>query len=128
MTNTQLDTSYAEFKIQDGVLCMSYKKGLMITQKIAREIVETRLNFSNHEYFPLLIIDQGIIGMDKSARDHLSSKEGTSKITASALVLNTVYSRVLGNFFIKLTRPTIPVRIFNDKAKAMEWLQAYRMI
>ena len=107
---------------------MSYKKGLMITQEIAKEIVETRLSFSNHEYFPLLILDQGIIGMDKSARDLFSSKEGTSKITASALVLNTVYSRVLGNFFIKLTRPAIPVRIFNDKAKAMEWLLTYRMI
>jgi hypothetical protein len=98
MTNTQLDTPYAKFEIQDGILCIFYKKGLTITQEIAKEIVETRLNFSNHEYYPLLIIDLGIIGMDKNARDHLSSKEGTSKVTASALVLNTVYSRVLGNF------------------------------
>jgi hypothetical protein len=125
MTERQLDTPYALFEIRNGIFYLSYKQGLVITHDIALEIVRLRLQFSENTAFPLLITDHGILGMDKSARDWFSSEEGTCQITACALVLNTVYSRVLGNFFIKLTRPLIPVKIFNDQARAQEWLNLF---
>jgi hypothetical protein len=125
MTEKKLNTPYAFFEIRKGIFYLSYKQGLVISLEIAREIVRMRLQFAENTAFPILITDLGIVGMEKNARDWFSSEEGTCQITACALVLNTVYSRVLGNFFIKLTRPLIPVKIFNDHAKAQEWLRPF---
>ena len=125
MRTKYLDTPYAIFEMHDGILHLYYKRGLLINLEMAREIVSARLEFSNNESFPMLIVDLGIVGVEKAARDWFSSEEGTCRITACALVLDTVYSRVLGNFFIKITRPRIPVKVFNQKAKGVEWLHHF---
>ena len=126
MTEKTLDTPYAHFEIADGVLFVSYKKGLKITSEIAQEIIQTRLAFCGDKAYPGLVLDHGVLEIDKKARDIFSSEKGIFNVTASALVLRTTYSRIIGNFFLLLTRPAIPVRIFNDKAKALEWLNQYK--
>jgi len=126
MLKKELDTPYARFNIKEGILEVSYKKGLIITPEVAREIIKTRLSFCDGHAYPCLILDEGILEIQKSARDILSSSEGTSKLTASALVMGTAYGRIVGNFFIKLTRPSIPVKIFNSESQAIEWLKEFK--
>jgi hypothetical protein len=46
------------------------------------------------------------------------------QLVASAFVLNSLATRLTGNFFIRFHKPVNPTRLFNDEKKAFDWLRA----
>lgn len=88
--------------------------------------MKTRLEFTDHTNLPLLILDQGVSGMSKEARDYFSSDEGIYLVKASSIVIDSVFGSFLVNFFLKVTNPKIPVKVFSDIKKAKKWLEAYK--
>ena len=46
-------------------------------------------------------------------------------VSAVALIVGTPLSRVMGNFFLTVSKPPYPVRLFDDEASALAWLQAF---
>jgi hypothetical protein len=120
------DSPFIKFELKDGILRAQYKPGVVITLDLARKLLEKRLDFTENREYPMLITDLGIVSVEREAWTLLSSEEGTKRITAGAMLLNTTYSRILGGFFFKLAPPKIPAKIFGDKAKALEWLEQYK--
>jgi len=45
---------------------------------------------------------------------------------AGSLVVENALSRALGSFFIGLTRPNLPMKLFNSIENAVEWLKTMR--
>lgn len=120
------DTPYVHFELQDDLLICTYKKGLRLNLDMAKEIVKARLEFINYEPKLVLIYNQGVVSMDKNARDYLSSDEGISGAIAGAIVLDTPFGSFLGNFYLAVTKPKIPLRIFSKKEAALKWLDKFR--
>ena len=100
------------------------KRGVTITLEGAKEIVRNRLAFTNNMPHRVLVIDEGAKLFSKEARDYLS-KDGASGIIAGAVVIKSVYGSFLGNFFLKLTNPPFPSRLFTDEKHAQEWLEQF---
>lgn len=121
-----LDTPYVHYELQEDMLIGTYKKGLKITLEIAKEVVKTRLEFIDYKPKLTLALNQGVISMDKKARDYLSSDEGVRGTIAGAIVLDTPFGSFLGNFYLSVTKPKIPLRIFSKKETAVKWLQQFR--
>ena len=46
-------------------------------------------------------------------------------VSAVALVVGTPLSRMMGNFFLNVSRPTTPTRLFDDEASGLAWLQEF---
>jgi hypothetical protein len=120
-----LETPYVNFELHDDLLIGTYKKGLKITLDIAKEIVKTRLEFTDYKPKLTLALNQGVISMDKKARDYLSN-EGIQGVIAGAIVLDTPFGSFLGNFYLSVTKPKIPLRIFSKKEAALTWLDRFR--
>ena len=119
-------TPLADFEIKDGILYVTYKKHAIINLEGAKEVVRARSQYADNKPYPFLVIDDGVKTMDKAARDYFSDPNtGLKGVLAGALVLNSVYSEFLGNFYLKITKPIIPTKIFSDKEKAIKWLQQY---
>lgn len=121
-----LDTNYIHIELENGIMVGYFKGGLKMDLNIAKEVVRTRSEFFEDKSYPMLIEDKGVVSMTKEARDFFSTKEGTKKIKAGALLLNSLFSTYLGNFFLKVTNPTVPAKIFADRAKAIKWLEQYK--
>jgi hypothetical protein len=121
-----LDTHYVHYELQDDLLIGTYKKGLKISLEMAKEIVKVRLEFTGHKPVVALALNQGVISMDKKARDYLSSDEGVRGVIAGAIMLDTPFGSFLGNFYLSVTKPKIPLRIFSKKEAALKWLQQFR--
>lgn len=121
-----LDTSYVRFELQDDLLIVTYKKGLKLSLDMVKEIVKTRLEFTNYQPLPLLIYNHGVVSIDKEARDYLSSDEGVRGCIAAAIVLDSPFGSFLGNFFLSVTKPKIPARIFSKEEAALKWLQQFK--
>ena len=125
MTKT-LDTPYVHFELQDDLLICTYKKGLKLNLDMAKEIVTARLEFINYQPRLVLVYNQGVVSMDKKARDYLSSDIGVSGAIAGAIVLDTPFGSFLGNFYLSVTKPKIPLRIFSKTEAALQWLDKFR--
>ena len=121
----ELDTPYVHLRIKDKILVGTYKKNIRINLEIAKEIVRARLSFTGNRKMPSLIISQGIVTIDKPAREYLSSDEATVGLVASAILVNSKFSSFLGNFFLTVNKTKMPVKIFSDISKAEKWLQQF---
>jgi hypothetical protein len=112
-------------ELRDGILIATYKKGLNIDLKMAQRIIRSRLDFTEGRTLPVLIRNQGVITINKEAREHLSSVEGTTGLSAAAIILNSPFEFVLGVFFVKVNGSAIPSKVFSDEASAMKWLKKF---
>ena len=120
-----LDTPYVHLCIKNKILIGTYKRNQRISLKAAREIVSTRKAFTHGCSMPALIISQGLITIDRPARKYFSSEEGTAGLTACAVVVNSIFSSFLGNFFLTVNKTAMPVKIFSNMDKAEKWLQQF---
>lgn len=121
----ELDTPYVHLRIKDNILVGTYKKDLHIDLDIAKQIVCTRLSFTGGNKMPSLILSEGVVSIDKPAREYLASDEGVQGLTASAIIVNSPYSSFLGNFFRSVTKTNIPVKQFSAISRAEKWLQKF---
>lgn len=60
--------------------------------------------------------------VSKEARETAASEKFSTHIAAVALFSNELALKILGNLYIKINRPIVPTRFFNDKQKAKDWL------
>lgn len=122
-----VETQYVTFQLIDGVLRATYKPSV-IDLNIAQEAVKLRKEFCNHKRYPHLINDYSVAKMTKSARDFLSSPEATEGISAAAVITNSLFKRTMVNFFVNVTRPKIPVKMFVNEEEAMFWLKDWARV
>ena len=121
-----LDTQYVHYELQDNLLIGTYKKGLKITLEIAKEVVKTRLEFIDYKPKLTLALNQGVMSMTKEARDYLASDEGVRGVLAGAIVLDSPVGSFIGNFYLLVSKPKVPARIFTKKEDAIKWLSKFR--
>ena len=121
----ELSTPYVHFVLSENLLIVTYKKGLQIDLDIAREVVRSRYLFTSKKTVPVLILNGGVVSMTKEAREYLASGEGTTGIRAAAIVLKSVFGSFLGNFFLSVNKPEMPVKIFTRRDAAVRWLSKY---
>ena len=127
MNKPPITTPYTRLEIIDDILYGVFFTGITIDLDIAKEIVKTRLEYTDYIPYPMFIHDSGVVSMNKEARDYFSEKDGGMQGTvAAALLLKSVYSEFLGNFFLRITKPDMPTKIFTDEKKALEWLQQFK--
>jgi len=119
------DITFARLLVKDKILEVTYKEGLHITYEIAEKIVRDRLSFTKGKKMAVIIKSQGVISIDKPAREYFASEKGIRDLSATAIIVNSDYSRLLGNFFVFVNKTKMPVKIFSDTQKAVKWLQQY---
>ena len=120
-----LDTPYVYYEVKDGILIATYKKGNKINLDIAKKIVEDRLKFTGNKSMAVLVHNHGVLSMDKEARDYLSSAAGSQGLKAGAIILDSEFTSMLGNFILSVSKPVIPAKLFTNVSQAMKWLQKY---
>ena len=123
----ELKTKHIHYKLYDGILYVTYMAGTKVDAQSAREIVKDRLEFTNGISYPQLINDQGLVSIDKAARDYFSSYEGSAGVKAAALLVTSVFSTFLGNFFLKVAPIKIPAKLFTVESKAVDWLKQFQL-
>ena len=121
----ELETPFVHLRIKDKILIGTYKKGVHINYEIAQEIVRSRLSFTGGKIMAAMIMSQGVISIDKPAREFFSSNEGTQGLTASAIIVNSAFSRFMGNFFLRVNKTQMPVKLFSNIHQAEKWLQQF---
>ncbi len=124
MTNSKVyENHQIKMEIIDGVLHAHYKAGLQLNLEDAQKLVAERVQLCEGKEYPFLIYDGGVVSMDRDARVFFSSYEGTKGISMAAFVETSVFSKMLINFFLRLTKPNVKSRAFNNVNEALAWIK-----
>lgn len=83
------------------------------------------------EYLPgskffVLMESEGIFNPSADAREAGASFEYSKHVTAVAMYSTRMYESIMGNLYLKINRPRVPTRFFDDRQKALDWLQLHR--
>ena len=71
---------------------------------------------------PLLIDADEFINVTTEARKLIRSLEAIVPISARALIMTSLGHRILASFYIKIHKPIVPTKIFNNYKDGIQWL------
>jgi hypothetical protein len=118
-----IDTKYALYILEDGIMHITWHHGIAINIDIAKEMVEERIQQCNGKTKLILVDINGLVSIDTTSRKFLASEHATIGVTAGALIVGSLISKLAGNVYITVDKPRLPMRLFTDKIKAIKWLQ-----
>jgi hypothetical protein len=107
----------------DGIVQLVFVKGATITMTDATAATGAMSNLTGGRQSPLLVDTHDIRSLDRPSRTEFVRRDDL--VSAVALIVGTPLSRLLGNFFLGVTKPRAPTRLFDDEASAVERLQTF---
>lgn len=110
---------------KDGIARTCVKQGIDITLEYALENTHVVSSFFKGKKYPILIDSRGIGSMSYEARRHFSVRGRDTKTSAFGIIIGSTVSRVLGNFYLGINKPTVPTKLFDNEEEATEWLKQF---
>ena len=74
--------------------------------------------------FYVLMGGEQFFQVSKEGREAAASDKFSTHLNAVALFSNELSLKILGSLYIKINKPNIPTRFFNDRTKAEQWLRS----
>ncbi len=102
--------------------------GDQATEELAKENVDAQETVRDgmRKRKTRVLIDMTTVSeISKEARDYFANERTASIQRATALLIGSPVSRVIGNFFMGLNKPISPTRLFTDPQKAIRWLHTF---
>lgn len=119
-----VENNFAKFYTQDGYLYFIYKPNIHIDLAAAKQIVSDRLKAQGGKPYRVICYIQGIRDMEKDARDYLA-KEGSRDVIAVGLIAESTAQKLMTNFYLAVSRPTVPTKMFSTEEEAKAFLTKY---
>jgi len=98
------------------------------TEELAKENIDAqeRIRDSLNKKKTRVIIDiTAVFEISKEARDYFANERTASVQRATALLIGSPISKIVGNFFLGLNKPISPTRLFTNPKQAIKWLQTF---
>ena len=108
-----------------GITWIEYRPGARDSLQDAEEHLAAQEELADGGSRPTLIDIRPMAGIDKEARDLYAGPRANGVNAATALVVKSRISRVIGSFFIGLNKPGRPTRMFTSTDKAVAWLETF---
>jgi len=102
--------------------------GDQVNGEFARENIDAQESVRdglNKAKIRVLIDMTAVTEISKEARDYFANERTASVQRATALLIGSPVSRVIGNFFLGLNKPISPTRLFTDSEEAIQWLHTF---
>jgi len=109
----------------DGIVRIIHVPGAQLTLEDAKETMASYLKLYKGKRRPLLVDTKTMKSMTRETRQYYAGAEAAKVASAAAIIVGTPVSRVLGNFYLGLSNPHLPSRLFTSEDEAMEWLKGY---
>jgi hypothetical protein len=110
---------------EDGIFRIIHVPGAELTLEDAKESMAAYLKLNKGKRRPLFIDIKNLKSFTLEARKYYAGEEAARAASASALVVGSHVSRVLGNFYLGISKPIFPTRIFSSEDEALEWLKGH---
>ncbi|KAF0164831.1 MAG: hypothetical protein FD157_1995 [Rhodocyclaceae bacterium] len=110
---------------EDGIVRIMWIPGAEVTLEDAEESMAAYLQINQGKRRPMVVDTSQMKSLAREARHLYASEEAAKVASAVGLIVGTPVSRVLGNFYLGLSNPHLPTRLFDSESEALEWLKGY---
>jgi hypothetical protein len=111
-------------KIENDIIFFKYKPSIEIDIQTAKELVTSRLDYTEGRPVYTLIDFTNVKSVTKEARDYMNSANGgLNGILGGAFLSNSVVATLFVNLYIKVSNPSIPAKFFTNSGDAISWLK-----
>lgn len=109
------DNAYLEFLVK--------KDAILNEQDLWQSKLEAEEYMPGTQFYVLLGGEE-FFQVSREAREVAASDKFSTHLAAVALFSSELSLKILGNLYIKINRPNVPTKFFNDKKKAETWLKS----
>lgn len=112
---------YQTWMGKDGIARTVVKQDAEIGLQDAHENSKVINQLIGPEKFALIIDTRKIKSISREAREFYSMRGRESRVIGFAFIIGSPLSTFIGNFFMQLNKPRVPVKLFSDQEKAILW-------
>jgi hypothetical protein len=110
----------------DDILHVEYLPGATLTVEDAREQLKAAIDLAGDRPLRVLTDMRGEVRTgDRAVRAELSGPESAARTRALAMLVDSAAARALVNFYMAVTRPPFPTRMFTSQDEALAWLRTF---
>jgi hypothetical protein len=110
----------------NGIMHQTYRERVSILKEDTdREIEIYKNEYCQELNRPILVDLTNIKATSRESRGIYSSPDTAKIFRAAALLIGNPVSQIMGNFYMGINKPAMPVKMFTDPNKAMEWLTKF---
>ena len=110
---------------EDGILYIECLPSVEYNLATAKCSTDTLRQVAGGKKRPVLIDIRKIKSVSREAREHFTSDYVREIASAIALLVSSPLSKTIANLVLALNNPNYPLRAFNSKTEALEWLQEF---
>jgi len=104
-----------------------YKPDIHLTWPMVQQVAkETNALINYIPCFMCSIIGAGLT-VEKEVREKGTKPDMLAYTKASAIVQNSLAHRIIANFIIRVQRPPVPTKAFNNQEEALAWFDKLRL-
>lgn len=107
----------------DGVVEITWAPHVPSDLTDARLVIDAMSELTGGGPAPLLVHTEDAGPQSRDARMEFVRRQEI--VSAVALIVGNPLSRMMATFFINVSRPDVPIRLFDDQAVALAWLKEY---
>jgi hypothetical protein len=111
------------FAESDGTVVLRFHQGCRLNAQNTRELLHAHVAAAAGSKRATLADLRGMLSADRDARELGAGVEASDVTSCMALVIGNPLTRLLANFFLRVTNPVYPTKLFTDEAAARAWLQ-----
>ncbi len=115
-------TAKLSFNKEEGVLYIELIAENEISLEDSIEHINATEKLTNGAFHCAFIKALGDIDISSDARKQGANAEVQKKLIAQAVLVNSLATRIAGNFYIRFNKPTKPTKIFTNAEDAKSWL------
>lgn len=107
----------------DGVCEITWAPHVPSALEDAVAVIDAMSELTGGRAAPLLVHTEDAGPQSREAR--MAFINGKAIVSAVALIVGNPLSRMMATFFINVSKPDVPVRLFEDEAVALDWLKEH---
>jgi hypothetical protein len=123
MVKNVLENLYSLIWKEDDIIMGIFKADIVLDLEAARKTVNLRKTLTAEKDHLLLVDIRNIRNATREAREYMGSREAGEGVIKAAIMIDSNFSMILGNIFLKFNKPEVPTKLFTEKVAAVKWLK-----
>ena len=109
--------------IREDLIQLQIKEGVEIGESEVRKIAEGYEKLTKNKPYAVIVNAKAFSSVTKKAREVSANELYSPNRVGSAIMVENLGQQLLASFYINVNKPKVPTRIFQNREKAIEWLE-----
>ncbi|WP_291379393.1 STAS/SEC14 domain-containing protein [Demequina sp.] len=126
MSSDRREITSEKFRIwlrPDGMVEIAWAPHVPSVLEDALAVIDAMSELTGGRAAPLLVHTEDAGPQSREARMEFIRRQEV--VSAVALIVGNPLSRMMATFFINVSKPDVPIRLFEDQADAVAWLKEH---